>query len=300
MSDQPVVALTIAGSDSGAGAGLQADLKTMAALGVFAVTAVTAVTAQNTVAVRAVHPVPTEMVDRQIDAVLEDLEVRAVKTGMLATVETIGLVGRRAAAGDLPALVVDPVLVASTGRPLLGGDGVLAYRRLIAPSALVMTPNLWEAALLADVDAGSLTTVEAMADAGRRIRGFGSRWVLVKGGHLPGVEPGGTASAPGLVPDVLVGPDGAVVVEAPHVATSNVHGTGCSLSAAVAAGLAGGADVPAAVVAAKAFVAGALAGSASWHLGAGHGPLDHLGPDGRAAVGHGGGRVVTPRPLDAI
>ncbi|HXA32555.1 MAG TPA: bifunctional hydroxymethylpyrimidine kinase/phosphomethylpyrimidine kinase, partial [Acidimicrobiales bacterium] len=145
MSTDPPVALTIAGSDSGAGAGIQADLKAMAALGVFATTAVTAITAQNTVTVAAIHRVPTAMVDQQIAAVLADLPVAAVKTGMLASVETIEAVSKRAAAGELPNLVVDPVMVASTGRPLLEAEGVDAYRRHLVGHALVVTPNLWEA-----------------------------------------------------------------------------------------------------------------------------------------------------------
>ena len=282
---EPPVVLTIAGSDSGAGAGIQADLKSVAALGGFAVTAVTAVTAQNTRTVTAVHPVPTAVVAAQIDAVLDDMPVAATKTGMLATAETIGLVTDLARAGRLPSLVVDPVLVASSGRPLLDGAGIHAMRRLTG-AALVTTPNLWEAALLAGVDVEALTGVDAMVEAARRIHGFGARWVLVKGGHLPGVAPGagpGAGPAPGQVPDVLVGDGEVHVLEATHVATTNVHGTGCSLSAAIATGLARqagggpGAGVPEAVEEAKQFVHEALSGGARWRLGAGHGPLDHLG-----------------------
>ena len=145
----PPVAVTIAGSDSGAGAGIQADLKAMSALGVFATTVVTAVTAQNTAAVTAVHPVPTDVVDAQLSAVLDDFPVVAVKTGMLATTSTVHLVAERAASGDLPSLVVDPVMVASTGRRLLDDDAVAAYRHRLLPGALVVTPNLLEAAILA-------------------------------------------------------------------------------------------------------------------------------------------------------
>ena len=143
----PPVALAIGGSDSGAGAGIQADLKAMSALGVFAATAVTAVTAQNSTAVVDVHPVPVRVVDAQIAAVLADLPVASVKTGMLGSAETIALVAERAAAGDLPLLVVDPVMVASTGRPLLDADGLALYRDLLLPHTLVLTPNLWEAAI---------------------------------------------------------------------------------------------------------------------------------------------------------
>ena len=274
----PPVALTIAGSDSGAGAGIQADLKAMAALGVFATTAVTAVTAQNTMTVAAVHRVPATMVDEQIAAVLADLPVAAVKTGMLASVDTIEVVSKRAAAGDLPNLVVDPVMVASTGRPLLEQEGVDAYRRHLLSHALVVTPNLWEAALLAGLDPDTVTDTEAMARAARHLHAAGARWVLVKGGHLPGVgAPGEPGRSPSTVPDILF--DGHEVTELSgrHVPTGNVHGSGCSLSAAIAARLAHGCDVPTAVRDAKAYVTGAIEGGAGWRLGGGHGPLDHLG-----------------------
>jgi hydroxymethylpyrimidine/phosphomethylpyrimidine kinase len=272
----PPIALTIAGSDSGAGAGIQADLKTMSALGVFATTAVTVVTAQNTAEVREVFPLPPEMVDSQIAAVLDDLAVGAVKTGMLATPGVVEVVARRAASGDLPRLVVDPVLVASDGRALLGEEGTAAYRAQLLPHALVATPNLWEAALLAGVEPLGVGDVDAMEDAARRIHDLGPTWVLVKGGHLPGVEvhdPGTPASE---VTDVLFDGTELTRLAAPRVPTANTHGTGCSLSAAIAAHLARGADVPSAVSAAKQFVHGALVGGARWHLGRGHGPLDHF------------------------
>ncbi len=274
----PPVALSIAGSDSGAGAGIQADLKAMAAFGVFATTAVTAVTAQNTVTVAAVHRVPAAMVDEQIAAVLADLPVAAVKTGMLASVETIEVVSKRAAAGELPNLVVDPVMVASTGRPLVDPDGIEAYRRHLLGHAMVVTPNLWEAALLAGLDPESVTDTDGMARAARHLHAAGARWVLVKGGHLPGVGPAtGTGPPPTVVPDILF--DGHEVTElsGEHVPTRNVHGSGCSLSAAIAARLASGCDVPTAVRDAKAYVTRAIRGGAGWRLGSGHGPLDHHG-----------------------
>jgi hydroxymethylpyrimidine/phosphomethylpyrimidine kinase len=278
MSTGPPVALTIAGSDSGAGAGVQADLKAMAALGVFATTAITAVTAQNTMTVAAVHRVPAAMVDEQIAAVLADLPVAAVKTGMLASVDTIEVVSKRAAAGELPNLVVDPVMVASTGRPLLEEEGVDAYRRHLLCHALVVTPNLWEAALLAGLDPESVTDTAGMARAARHLHALGARWVLVKGGHLPGVGAVGAQAAPlAVVPDILF--DGHEITElsGEHVPTGNVHGSGCSLSAAIAARLATGCDVPTAVRDSKAYVTAAIRGGAGWHLGNGHGPLDHLG-----------------------
>ncbi len=278
MIGDPPVALTIAGSDSGAGAGIQADLKAMAALGVFATTAITAVTAQNTVTVESVHHVPPAMVDEQISAVLADLSVMAVKTGMLASAETIEVVSARAAAGDLPNLVVDPVMVASTGRPLLDDEGIEAYRRHLVCHAVVMTPNLWEAALLADVDPKTVADTDGMVDVARRLHTLGARWVLVKGGHLPGVGPrDGDHERPSSVPDILFDGTTVTVLSGQHVQTTNVHGSGCSLSAAIAAGLASGANVPTAVSDAKRYVTDAMRGGAEWHLGSGHGPLDHLG-----------------------
>ncbi len=287
MSDhgEPPVALSIAGSDSGAGAGLQADLKTMGALGVFGTTAVTAVTAQNTVTVGAVQLLGADMVRSQIEAVLDDLPVAAVKTGMLGTAEVVEEVGRCAAAGRLPRLVVDPVMVASTGRLLLAEEGIDSYRRALLPHALIATPNLWEAAILAGVEPAALQDVDDMIEVARRLHKLGSRWVLIKGGHLPGVATHDRHPAPPQVSDVLFDGQAVSVLDGSHVDTPNTHGTGCSLSAAIAARLAHGDDVPAAVAAAKQFVHGALTGGAGWRLGAGHGPLDHLGwnrngPDG--------------------
>jgi len=273
----PAVALTIAGSDSGAGAGIQADLKAMSALGVFATTALTAVTAQNSARVTAVHPLPTELVAAQIDAVLEDFAVAATKTGMLATADTVRLVAARAAAGDLPSLVVDPVMVASTGRRLLDDDAVDAYRHGLVPRALVVTPNLFEAAILAGVDPVVDADTDTMVELARRIHDLGATWVLVKGGHLPGVHGPGAGSAPGQVADVLFDGTDVTVLTQSRVATRNNHGTGCSLASAVAALLASGHDVPDAVARAKGFVHRALEGAAGWDLGRGHGPLDPFG-----------------------
>jgi hydroxymethylpyrimidine/phosphomethylpyrimidine kinase len=275
----PPVALTIAGSDSGAGAGIQADLKAMSALGVFATTVVTAVTAQNSAEVTAIHPVPTEVVDAQITAVLDDFDVRATKTGMLATAATVRLVAARAAAGDLPALVVDPVMVASTGHRLLDDDAVDAYRHGLVPHALVVTPNLFEAAILAGVEPLGDTDadVDDMAELAARIHRLGATWVLVKGGHLPGVHGAGPGPTPDRVADVLFDGTDVTVLEQDRVVTRNNHGTGCSLASAIAALLASGHDVPAAVTRAKAFVHDALEGAAHWDLGRGHGPLDPFG-----------------------
>jgi hydroxymethylpyrimidine/phosphomethylpyrimidine kinase len=260
----PVVAMTIAGSDSGGGAGLQADLKTFAALGVFGTSVVTAVTAQNTAAVLGVEVLDADFVDLQIEAVTADFAVAAVKTGMLAWAPTVAVVARRAAAGDLPHLVVDPVMVTSTGTPLLDKEGVAAYIELLLPQAELCTPNMREAALLADM---AVTDVESMEKAARRLADFGPGIVVVKGGH----HRGGTA------PDVVLDHGVLTVLDGPRVVSANDHGTGCSLAAAIAAGLALGLDAITAVAEAKAFVARAIAGAAGWTLGAGHGPLDHFG-----------------------
>ena len=302
MTAGPPVGMTIAGSDSGAGAGIQADIKAMAALGVFATTAVTAVTAQNTVTVADVHHLPAAFVEAQIDALLDDLPVAAVKTGMLGTLEIIEMVGRRAAAGDLPNLVVDPVMVASTGRALLGDGGVPAYCRHILPYALVVTPNLHEAALLAGTDITDITDIDAMVEVARRIHEWGPAWVLVKGGHLAeGGSRASGASPPSSIPDVLTDGTKVTVLTGPYVDTRNTHGTGCTLSAAIAARLASGADVPRAVADAKQYVHRALVGGAGWHLGSArgprpsHGPLDHLGWSD-ASTGEAVPTLRTPLP----
>jgi hydroxymethylpyrimidine kinase/phosphomethylpyrimidine kinase len=263
----------------------------MAAIGVLATTAVTLVTAQNTAEVRDVVRVPVSMVDAQISAVVDDFEVAAVKTGMLGATEVVELVGRRAAAGELPRLVVDPVVVDSSGRVLVADDGIEAYRRRLLPQALVTTPNLWEAALLSGMEPASVVDVDGMAEAARRLRDLGPAWVVVKGGHLPGVEADGPDTGPTEVADILCGPDGITVLSGPRVDTANTHGSGCTLSAAIAAHLAGGTSVPEAVAAAKQFVHDALVGSAGWRLGRGHGPLDQLGWSGRPA-----GRALTGEP----
>jgi hydroxymethylpyrimidine/phosphomethylpyrimidine kinase len=195
----PPVGMTIAGSDSGAGAGIQADIKTMGALGVFATTVLTSVTAQSTSEVREVHPLPVELVEAQMATVLDDLPVRAVKTGLLGAPDVIRAVGRRAADGDLPHLVVDPVMVASTGRIFVVEDGIDAYRRDLLPQALITTPNLWEAALLADRAPTGVEDVEAMAELARRIYELGPAWVLVKGPSWSGTsrpDPGPETDTP--------------------------------------------------------------------------------------------------------
>jgi hydroxymethylpyrimidine/phosphomethylpyrimidine kinase len=262
----PPVALSIAGSDSGGGAGAQADLRTFAAHRVHGTTALTAVTAQNTAEVRGVEALPPDFVRLQVVTVLDDFAVAAVKTGMLANVGIVLAVAALAEAGRLPRLVVDPVLVSSSGHALVDPDGVAAYKERLLPRALVVTPNLREAAALTGCAVEDLMTVEAMSAAAERIRAFGPCYVVVKGGHLTDVAH-----------DVLAGPEGVTVLEAERVVTRNDHGTGCSLSAAIASRLALGDEVLDAVRSAKAFVARGLRGGASWQLGAGHGPIDHFG-----------------------
>jgi hydroxymethylpyrimidine/phosphomethylpyrimidine kinase len=261
----PPVALTIAGSDSGGGAGVQADLKTFAALGVFGTSAITALTAQNTVGVRGVHVAPAAFVVAQVEAVLDDLPVAAVKTGMLATTEIVAAVAELAAAGRLPNLVVDPVMVASSGDRLLEPAAERLYVTALLPHAYVLTPNLREAeVLLGD----SITTLAEQREAARALVALGPRTVVVKGGHA-------VADTPDESVDVVC--DGASTYElrAPRTATANNHGTGCTFAAAVTAGLARADELTAALMAAKAYVSRAIVGGASWRLGAGHGPLAH-------------------------
>ena len=263
----PPVAMTIAGSDSGGGAGIQADLKTFAALGVFGTSAISALTAQNTLGVTGVHPVPPEFVVRQIETVLADLPVAAVKTGMLATATILRAVAALAAEGRLPRLVVDPVMVASSGDRLLDADAERAYVELLLPHATVATPNLREAEVLVG---RPITTLAEQREAARQLAALGTKVVVVKGGHA-------VADTPGEAVDVMVA--GGVVTElrAPRVPTGNNHGSGCSFASAVAAGLASGKSTVDAIVAAKEFVHRAVTGGATWTLGKGHGPLDHFG-----------------------
>jgi hydroxymethylpyrimidine/phosphomethylpyrimidine kinase len=285
----PRVALTIAGSDSGGGAGIQADLKTFAAFGVFGTSAVTAVTAQNTTGVTAVHPVPPDVVEAQIRAVVSDLRPAAAKSGMLATPEIVELVARLVSAGEVPPLVVDPVLVSTSGDSLMGEGGVVAYRDRLLPLAVVATPNLPEAAALVGVPVDELGNIDAMVDVARTLRSFGTDVVVVKGGHLgrmPVTVPrrsDRSAEDEAGSPDVVAGPDGVEVLWTRRIPTDNDHGTGCTLSAAIAAGLALGDRPLDAVARAKDYVTRALAGAARWHLGQGHGPLDHFGWDDAAA-----------------
>lgn len=255
------VALTIAGSDSGGGAGIQADLKTFHAFGVFGASALTAVTAQNTLGLTAVHPVPPEVVRAQIDAVAADLHPRALKTGMLATAELAETVARAIAAHTLGAYVMDPVMVAARGHRLLEPHAEVTLARRLLPLAALVTPNLHEAGLLTGQDVASLAAMKAAA---RHLVKMGAGAALVKGGHLPS----------GQIADVFWDGNEERIWRRPRIATRHVHGTGCTLSAAVAAGLAHGAPLPRAVDEAIDFVARAIASAPG--LGAGGGPINHF------------------------
>ncbi len=254
-------ALTIAGSDSGGGAGIQADLKTFTAFGVYGASAITAITAQNTLGVRAIHEVPTEVVIAQIDAVLSDIGADAVKTGMLLSTRIIEAVADRLRAFGVTRLVVDPVMVAKGGDRLLREDAIAALRDLLLPLAAVITPNAPEASVLAGIQVAGERTAR---EAARRIHALGPRLVIVKGGHL-----GGERSE-----DVAFDGTAFAVLSAPRVDTPHTHGTGCTFSAAIAAGLACGQSPLDAARAAKAFLQGAI--EHAQPLGAGRGPVNHL------------------------
>jgi hydroxymethylpyrimidine/phosphomethylpyrimidine kinase len=261
----PPVMLTIAGSDSGGGAGIQADLKTCAAHGVFGTSAITAVTAQNTQAVSGFVALAADFVDQQVAAVLADLPVAAVKTGMLASPEIVAAVTARAASGELPNLVVDPVLVAGNGDPLALGGAAAMYPELFS-YATVITPNLREASLLVGRD---ITTVDQMRGAAEQLAETGARCVVVKGGHLP-------STARAAVD--MVWRDGEVsYLREPWIDTGNTHGTGCTFASSVAAGLACGDSLPDALGRAKEYVTAVLAAAVDWRLGkGGNGPLNHF------------------------
>jgi hydroxymethylpyrimidine/phosphomethylpyrimidine kinase len=258
--DVPPVALTIAGTDSGGGAGIAADLRAFSAYGVFGALVVSAVTAQNTLSVRAITEMSATFVDAQLAAVLDDLPVAAVKTGMLASAAVVRVVAERAASGELPNLVVDPVMVAASGASLVEGDARAGYLELITHAAVV-TPNLDEAEVLVGHDVRDEAEMERAA---HELRALGAGAVVVKGGHRKGSD---AADA------VVVGDEGVTWLRAPWVDTKNVHGTGCTLSAAIAANLALGHEVLAAVKDAKSFVREGLLASSTGVLGAGPGPL---------------------------
>jgi len=258
------IALTIAGSDSSGGAGIQADLKTFAALGVYGASVITALTAQNTQGVTGIHRVPADVVTAQIDAVFADLEVKAVKIGMAAETAVIGAIAAGLARWSPDHVVLDPVMVATSGDRLLAPEAIEVLRRTLIPRAHLITPNLPEAAALLDESVAE--TESDISQQGRRLLALGCAAVLIKGGHGQGA---------GSI-DYLVTRDGEAVLAAPRIATKNTHGTGCTLSSAIAAGLARGESMEAAVRGAKAYITAAIAAADRLGVGRGHGPVHHF------------------------
>ena len=260
----PAIALTIAGSDSSGGAGIQADLKTFAALGVYGASAITALTAQNTTGVQGVQIVPPEFVAAQMASVLADLRVGAIKTGMLANAAVIeAVVGGLIAVPRIP-VVVDPVMVATSGDPLLSPDAVATMKAALIPRATLITPNLPEAAALTGTPLAT-SEDEARIQLAALAR-LGAGAVLLKGGHGTGDE----------AVDLLHIGDRIVRIAGPRIPTRNTHGTGCTLSAAIAACLALGDDLERAVRRAKSYLVQAIAAGADASIGRGHGPVDHI------------------------
>lgn len=258
------IALTIAGSDSGGGAGIQADLKTFSALGVYGASVIAALTAQNTVAVTGVMDVSPDFVTAQIDAVFSDLDIDAVKIGMLSRPETIMAVADGLRRHGARRVVLDPVMVAKSGDALLREDAVACLREELLPLADVITPNLPEAAALLEEDVPEYR--EELEACARQLALLGPRTVLLKGGHLDGDES----------PDVLFDGHDFTIFDAERIETGNTHGTGCTLSSAIAAGLAKGMGLEEAVGAAKAYITEAIRAADRLHVGKGHGPVHHF------------------------
>ncbi|BEV08603.1 bifunctional hydroxymethylpyrimidine kinase/phosphomethylpyrimidine kinase [Methylophilus sp. DW102] len=260
--------LSIAGSDSSGGAGIQADLKTFSALGCYGMTAITALTAQNTQGVRAIHSVPVSMLRDQIDAVVEDIGVDAVKIGMLHSPEVVEAVAQALDAHGLKQVVLDPVMVAANGAKLISDEAIAVLVSELFPRALVVTPNLDEASLLLG---RPLTQSDALAEAAQALLAQGAHAILLKGGHLPGHD----------VLDILAqahanGQDNILQrLHSVRISTHNLHGTGCTLSSAIAAYLALGCNLSEAVLAARTYVRGALYAGANVRTGEGVGPLNH-------------------------
>jgi hydroxymethylpyrimidine/phosphomethylpyrimidine kinase len=258
------IALTIAGSDSSGGAGIQADLKTFAAFGVYGASVITALTAQNTQGVTGIHQVPAEFVTAQIDAVFGDLDVKAVKIGMVSQPAVIESIVTGLQRWSPKHIVLDPVMVATSGDRLLAPDAIEALRTRLIPRASLLTPNLPEAAALLDEQiASSESQIESQ---GKRLLAMGAGAVLIKGGHEESAES----------IDYLFCSAGALALAAPRIPTKNTHGTGCSLSSAIAAGLAKGDDLETAVRNAKTWVTAAIAAVDRLSVGHGHGPIHHF------------------------
>lgn len=258
--------LTIAGSDSGGGAGIQADLKTFSALGCYGMSVITALTAQNTVAVTGIQPVPPAFIAQQIEAVMEDIGVDAVKIGMLHSSQVIETVAERLTHYAGPQIVLDPVMVAKSGDKLLQDEAIEALRTVLIPIATVVTPNLPEAGVL--LDRSEEAVANQLERASRELTRLGPKAVLLKGGHLAGDQSR----------DLLYEKetDTLLSLDAERVETTNTHGTGCTLSSAIAAFLARGFSVPEAIRKAKTYLTAALEAGAAYQLGQGHGPVHHF------------------------
>jgi hydroxymethylpyrimidine/phosphomethylpyrimidine kinase len=264
VTKHPSIVLTIAGSDSGGGAGVQADIKAISASGAYAASAITAVTAQNTTSVTAVHEVPAGIVGAQIDAVLSDLDVDVIKLGMRFSVAIIETTAKRLNAFKGP-VVVDPVMIAKSGDARLQEVAVAALITQILPHASLLTPNLPEAARM--LNTSEATSPAEMASQGQQLIAMGPKAVLMKGGHTAG----------GICTDVLVDAHGSVATfTAPRINTGNTHGTGCTYSAAIAAQLAQGRDLKEAVRVAHAYLQAAIKAADSLQIGKGHGPVHHF------------------------
>jgi hydroxymethylpyrimidine/phosphomethylpyrimidine kinase len=258
------IALTIAGSDSSGGAGIQADLKTFAAFGVYGASVITALTAQNTLGVAGIHEVPPEFVTAQIDAVFGDLDVKSVKIGMVSQRAAIEAIVAGLERWSPKHVVLDPVMVATSGDRLLAPDAIEALRVKLIPRGALITPNLPEAAaLLNEPVASSEMDIESQ---GKRLLAMGCGAVLIKGGHGQGAQS----------IDYFVTRASVIALPAPRIATKNTHGTGCSLSSAIAAGLAKGDDLETAVRNAKVWISAAIAAADRLDVGRGHGPIHHF------------------------
>lgn len=262
---RPPRILTIAGSDSGGGAGIEADLKTFTALGAYGMAAITSITAQNTVEVTAVYDLPPDLVAEQIDVVTRDIGVDAAKTGMLSQTGIVEAVADAVARNGIAKLVVDPVMISKGGAPLLQNAAQDALKERIMPLAFVATPNIPEAEVLSGLIIGR---IEDIREAAKRIAGLGARHVLIKGGHLEGPE----------ATDYWYDGDSFREFSAPRIPTQNTHGTGCTYSAALAAYLGMGLDIGEAIKRAKEYLSGAI--EHSFALGQGHGPLNHFWSSG--------------------
>lgn len=257
--------LTIAGSDSGGGAGIQADIKAISAMGCFATSAITAITAQNTIGVRAIHPIPLSIIESQIRAVLEDIGCDAIKIGMVNSADVVELIAKMIDCFGVKNVVVDPVMVATSGDPLLKEEAIGAIKSLLIPRARVITPNIPEAEVLLGE---SIKSMSDLADAARRLSMDGQVSVLLKAGHMDG----------DILTDILYNAeeDSFLELTSRRVSTPNTHGTGCTLSSALAAALAKGTPLNQAAQEAKDYIDSAIRSGANYKIGEGHGAVNHF------------------------